>query len=292
MSSIKNSEILFLYDAKMSNPNGDMDDENKPRMDKHTKTNLVSDVRLKRYVRDYLYDFKGEDIWLIQTDESKDAKERWKEIGENVEDAKNLIDVRLFGAVFTDANAGTLTGPIQFNWGYSLNRVELIKSNTITSHFKTSGDSDSKGGAGIGKDHRVKYSLLAFAGSINSKNAEKTGLTQEDMSLFDEAMIKSIPLNRTRSKIGQSPRLYLRAELDEDAFLNDLRDLISLEEEELEGIDEARIEVKELIEYLKENKSSIQKFKFWKDKKLVTVMDGKECSLKKELEKIGDMEDV
>ena len=54
MTTVKNnSEILFIYDAKMTNPNGDMDNENKPRMDYDTDTNLVSDVRLKRYLRDY-----------------------------------------------------------------------------------------------------------------------------------------------------------------------------------------------------------------------------------------------
>ncbi len=59
-----NSEILFIYDAKMSNPNGDMDNENKPRMDYDTSTNLVSDVRLKRYVRDYFEKACGKEILL------------------------------------------------------------------------------------------------------------------------------------------------------------------------------------------------------------------------------------
>jgi CRISPR-associated protein Csh2 len=53
-----NSEILYIYDARMCNPNGDPDDENKPRMDYNRDRNLVSDVRLKRYIRDYLMDYK------------------------------------------------------------------------------------------------------------------------------------------------------------------------------------------------------------------------------------------
>ena len=64
MTIQNNSEILFLFDAKQSNPNGDMDDENKPRMDWETETNLVSDVRLKRYIRDYLEKFKGEKLFI------------------------------------------------------------------------------------------------------------------------------------------------------------------------------------------------------------------------------------
>ena len=53
---MNNSEILFLYDAKLTNPNGDPDEENRPRMDYERGTNLVSDLRLKRYIRDYLAD--------------------------------------------------------------------------------------------------------------------------------------------------------------------------------------------------------------------------------------------
>ena len=62
---MNNSDILFIYDAKMCNPNGDPDDENKPRMDYETETNLVSDVRLKRYIRDYLED-KGMSIFVAK----------------------------------------------------------------------------------------------------------------------------------------------------------------------------------------------------------------------------------
>ena len=73
-----NSEILFLFDAKITNPNGDMDNENKPRMDLETDTNLVSDVRLKRYIRDYLENFKGEDLFI--TDKATDSKDRAKQL--------------------------------------------------------------------------------------------------------------------------------------------------------------------------------------------------------------------
>jgi len=62
----KNSEILFLYDAKMCNPNGDPDDENRPRMDYDRERCLVSDVRLKRYLRDYLEE-KGHTIYVTKS---------------------------------------------------------------------------------------------------------------------------------------------------------------------------------------------------------------------------------
>jgi len=58
---MKNKEFLFIYDAAMCNPNGDPDQENKPRMDRATRTNLVSDGRLKRYIRDYIIENRKEE---------------------------------------------------------------------------------------------------------------------------------------------------------------------------------------------------------------------------------------
>lgn len=100
-----NSEILFLYDAQMCNPNGDMDNENKPRMDYDSSINLVSDVRLKRYIRDYFEDIKNQEIFI--SNKAKDAKERNKQIKEEGKTHCDLIDVRLFGAVTTEEDRGS-----------------------------------------------------------------------------------------------------------------------------------------------------------------------------------------
>ncbi len=255
-----NSEILFIYDARQSNPNGDMDNENKPRMDWDTETNLVSDVRLKRYIRDYLKDYKNKEIFVMA--DAKDAKERKKQLDVTKKDYLDLIDIRLFGAVYAESGANThKTGPIQFNWGYSLNKVELQETKTITSSFGS--------GEGIGKDYRVVYSLLAFNGSINANLAEQTKLTEEDLKLFDEAMVNSIPLSRTRSKIGQFPRFYLRIELKEkDFFLKDLREEIEFSEvnKKPRSIKEVKINIENLTKYLEKNKNKINKIFYWKEK--------------------------
>ena len=211
--TMNNSEMLFIYDAKMTNPNGDFDNENKPRMDYDTERNLVSDVRLKRYLRDYFETNLGEEIFVTEkAKDAKDRKEQLKKINKNYTD---LLDVRMFGAVFA-AEGGNdhLTGPIQFNWGYSLNKVQLCESSSITSSFSS--------GEGIGHDYRVKYSLIAFNGSINGSAANETKLSDDDMKIFDEAMLKAIPANRTRSKINQFPRLYMRIEMkDNQTFMKD-----------------------------------------------------------------------
>jgi CRISPR-associated protein Csh2 len=259
--AIKNSEILFLYDAKMTNPNGDLDNANKPRMDYETDTNLVSDVRLKRYIRDYLEHFENEDLFISNKYEnSKEAAEKLKKKGKEQKDCK---DVKFFGAVLADKGANThFTGPIQFNWGYSLNKVELNESKSITSSFN--------GGEGIGKDYRVKYSFIAFSGNINSKNAENLELNQEDINLFDKAMIRSIPLAKTRSKIGQTPRLYLRIELKDDkSFLKDLRDYTKLDKNEVyNSIEDIKLNLSKLKEYIEKNKEKIYKIYYFIDESL------------------------
>jgi len=258
-----NSEILFIYDAKMSNPNGDMDNENKPRMDYDTSTNLVSDVRLKRYVRDYFEKACGKEIFI--TEKAKDAKDRGKQLKAKEMQPTDLIDVRLFGAVLAQEGASDhLTGPVQFNWGYSLNPVELNETSTITSSFSS--------GEGVGKDFRVKYSVIGFSGGINANTAEHTQLANEDVAEFDQAMIKAIPFCRTRSKTGQTPRLYLRVEAsDNKSVLKDLREFISLEyhvenEYALRDIHGFSLKINKLVDYLANMK--IDKLHFWKDDSL------------------------
>jgi CRISPR-associated protein Csh2 len=258
----QNSEILFIYDAKMSNPNGDMDNENKPRMDYDTDTNLVSDVRLKRYIRDYFEKQLGEEIFITQN--AKDAKDRAKQF-KTGQTHKDLIDCRLFGAVFAETGTAThLNGPVQFNWGYSLNKVELSESPTITSSFSS--------GEGVGKDFRVKYSVIAFNGSINANTAKGTGLSDKDIELFDQAMINAIPFCRTRSKIGQMPRIYLRVELlDENFFLKDLRELIKLspnngeDEFKIRGVKDYSVDMIDLADYLAQSQNRIKGIHYWKD---------------------------
>ncbi len=260
-----NSEILFIYDAKMTNPNGDMDNENKPRMDYDTSTNLVSDVRLKRYLRDYFEKQLGESIFI--TENAKDAKDRGSQLKKKGKSHKDLIDCRMFGAVFAETGGSDhLTGPIQFNWGYSLNKVELSDSTTITSSFSS--------GEGVGKDYRVKYSIIAFSGGINAKTAQGTELSEDDVKIFDKAMIYAIPFCRTRSKIGQTPRLYLRVELTDDkTFLKDLREYLSLkanEEYKLRNIGEFTLDMTKLVTYLEEYYNKIKDIHFWKDDNLQT----------------------
>lgn len=291
---MNNNEILFLYDAKLANPNGDPDEENRPRMDYERSLNLVSDLRLKRYIRDYLQD-KGHDIFVRKIEgKAVTAESRVKELKDFTEDTilKELIDVRLFGATMpVKGDNKTFIGPVQFNWGYSLNKVELVEA-SITSHFATN-DKASQGT--IGKDYRVKYSLIAFSGVVSGNRAEKTKLTEADLSLLDEAMKHAIPNLATRSKIGQYPRLYLRVEYkDSETILGDLRDYIKFEakDENVRDVKECSLEITELVSKLKSNKDKIDRIIYFADASLLIKVDGTVSELSEALNNFNLIEVV
>lgn len=293
----QNSEILFIYDAKMCNPNGDPDDENRPRMDTDRERNLVSDVRLKRYIRDYLQD-KGYIVYVTKAEGVVIAGERLKRVlGKEEQPSREdlptllekLIDVRLFGATMPvkgerrgEGEAINLTGPVQFNWGYSLNRVQLVESNTISSQFA------SEGGARqgtFGKDYRVYYSLIAFHGIVSARRVEamakiagensKAVTSEEDLALLDEAMLKAIPLQATRSKIGQYPRLYVRFVFNDfEAFMGDIREDLKVEpDRDLRSVRDFVLEIGGMKDRILGVKDRIAKVLVWQDKELSTVVD-------------------
>ncbi|NLX77881.1 MAG: type I-B CRISPR-associated protein Cas7/Csh2 [Clostridiaceae bacterium] len=285
---MNNSAILYLYDAKLCNPNGDPDEENRPRMDYEREINLVSDLRLKRYIRDYLLQ-KGYELYVQKVDNaSVTSEQRISSIDDKGDIAKAakeaFIDIRLFGATITKKNDNhSITGAVQFNWGYSLNPVKLLES-SITSHFST----DAKNLQGtIGKDYRVQYSLIAFSGIVSGKRAEETGLKKEDLDLMDEAMVKAIPLLATRSKIGQEPRLYMRFELkDSETVLKDLRNYIEIRKGEeiddirdIRSISEYSLEIGALADYINSQASKIKNVLYFYDNDLNITIGGERKSV-------------
>lgn len=300
----QNGEILFLYDARMCNPNGDPDDENRPRMDPEQERNLVSDVRLKRYIRDYLQD-RGETIYVtkvIKAEGLGNATDRLKEVLEKEKPGKadlpvlleKLVDVRLFGATMPikgerrgEGEAVNLTGPVQFNWGYSLNRVQLVESNTISSQFAS--EAGARQGT-FGKDFRLYYSLIAFHGIVSARRAEamaglegntaRVATREGDLELLDEAMLKAIPLLATRSKIGQYPRLYARFVFaDADTFMGDMRDDLRAEPDHgLRSVKDLTLEIGSLRERLGRVSSRIATVYVWQDAELVTTVSSQQVA--------------
>lgn len=295
--SISDSDILYLYDAKLANPNGDPDEENKPRMDDATGRNLVSDVRLKRYLRDYWFktlypeNSEGCDIWVRRTDDenSNDAKGRMKGLlnsykkksGKEVKEKDaskheefkawlldTLLDVRLFGATMPmDKASLTFTGPVQFAWGHSLHRVEINPSATITSQFSGRVEEGKGDYSTFGKDWRVLYSLIGFYGIVTRHRARHTRLTENDIDILDQGMLRAIPSEATsRSKIGQVPRLYLRLEYNENinARLGDLRGYVKpigkdgKVEDLIRDISDYTLDVSKLVKRIESQQANIK----------------------------------
>ena len=188
---------------------------------------------------------------------------------------ERLLDARLFGATIPigegEGERGgaslTLTGPVQLSWGYSLNRVEILPSATISSQFAGREQEEKGRYSTFGKDWRVKYSLLAFYGVISAWRARRTGLTERDVLLLDHSLIEALPLlATTRSKLGQTPRLYLRVQYRDDrTLLGDLRAGLRLKREEgLEGIDDVELDFTGLVRRLERAEDRIEKVVFWR----------------------------
>jgi CRISPR-associated protein Csh2 len=308
----KNSELLYLYDARLCNPNGDPDEENKPRMDYEAGRNLASDVRLKRYLRDYWLHLSEEewrklgynprpDVWVRQLEDENGAP-KWvsakqridalakafaEERGKSYTSAKQaakdsefsgwllqkLVDARLFGATIPigegEGERGaslTLTGPVQLSWGYSLNRAEIVPSSTISSQFRGREQEEEGQYGTFGKDWRIKYSLLAFYGTISAWRARRTRLTEQDVKLLDYSLLEALPLlATTRSKLGQTPRLYLRVQYKDDrTLLGDLRAGLRLKRDSgLEDLKDVELHFAGLVERLEGAKDKIEKVVFW-----------------------------
>lgn len=282
------SEILFLYDCTFSNPNGDPLDVNKPRIDEESGKNIVTDVRLKRTVRDFLYQSKKEEIFVREiADEEgiiQDAKLRAEDflyqdektikksdlkisemksiIEKNILDS--CIDVRLFGATIPiekntkEKSSITLTGPVQFKMGHSLHRVKLqyIKG---TGAFASGSDQTRKT---FREEYILPYSLIGFYGIVNENAAIHTKLTEGDVDKLLDAMWNGTKNLLSRSKAGQQPRVLVRVAYKEQCFhLGELDKLISFStdknEEEIRDIQDGTLNVDKLIEALAKNKGKI-----------------------------------
>jgi CRISPR-associated protein Csh2 len=180
---IKNrSEVIFLYDVKYANPNGDPLDGNRPRIDEDSKHCLVTDVRLKRTIRDYLYEkgYNGKeddnrDIFIRDEDgkpvTGAKRSESYKDKDEFIE---KYIDVRLFGGVSAaKGKKFNLTGPIQFGMGRTLHPV---KENFIkgTGAFATKEGAQQKT---FREEYNITYGLIGFHGIVNENAAKHTNLT-------------------------------------------------------------------------------------------------------------------
>src|SRR6266498_4146802 len=206
-TSIKNRyEFVLLYDVENGNPNGDPDAGNMPRIDPETGYGIVTDVCLKRKIRNYA-EMMGQRIYVkegtplnqnhIEAYEAVDGLAPGKKAnGAGVAKArdwmcKNFFDVRTFGAVMsTGDNCGQVRGPIQINFSRSIDPIAQQEV-TITRQTVTRIE-DAANERTMGRKHLVPYGLYRAEGYISAKLANDetkgTGFSEEDLELFWEGL--------------------------------------------------------------------------------------------------------
>lgn len=237
---VEKSEILFFYETTYSTPNGDPF-TGEQRYDEETKKILVSDVRIKRFIRDYFIAIGEYDVYVFNDRSSVEegkkisgAAARMQSLKKKYNDAdkypevyievgkgekkkkeqdalkvmQKCIDVRLFGGISTEeGDAVNLTGPVQYSLlNPSLNSVDL-RMHQNTSVFSSSTE---KSRGAIGTTTVVPYALNQIHGWINPYSALHTCLSEEDIKLMFKALWESINNANTRTKQNQNSLLLLQ----------------------------------------------------------------------------------
>lgn len=222
-------DFVYIFDVRDGNPNGDPDMDNAPRFDPETFQGLVSDVCLKRKVRDYVYALKsaggklepGYDVFVLQG-QSLESRQKLpfdrlpalkEKTGKNADResvraardwmCRNFFDVRAFGAVMstTDFNCGQVRGPAQLTFARSLDRIfsaeHAITRVAYTREEKAQGTTAQ---TEMGNKHTVAYGLFRAHGFINAHLAADTGFSQADLDVLWQALANMFDLDRSAAR--------------------------------------------------------------------------------------------
>lgn len=232
-------DFVFLFDVKDGNPNGDPDAGNLPRLDAETGDGLVTDVALKRKVRNFVGLVKGEqppfEIYikekavLNKTHERayeaigagealKGEEKKRKGGGDTVDKArewmcKNFFDVRTFGAVMsTGVNCGQVRGPIQMTFARSVEPIIALEHSITRMAVTAEADAEKQEGENrtMGRKHTVPYGLYRSHGFISAFLAKQTGFADDDLELFFTALSQMFEHDRSAARGEMSTRgLYV-----------------------------------------------------------------------------------
>lgn len=203
---IKNRyEFVVLFDVENGNPNGDPDAGNMPRIDAETCYGIITDVCLKRKIRNYVETVKNDSTgYKIYVKGEVALNDQHKEAYTSLNlpaqkdkpnpDAKkfmcdNFFDIRTFGAVMTtgEYNCGQVRGPVQLNFARSIDPI-VQSEITITRQAVTTTKDLEKKSTEMGRKHIVPYGLYRAEGYISANLAEQTGFSGEDLNLLFEAV--------------------------------------------------------------------------------------------------------
>lgn len=213
-------DFVLFFDVKDGNPNGDPDAGNLPRIDPETGHGLVTDVCLKRKVRNYVQleknDKKGYDIFIKEKailnnliDEAHEQKEvKDKEKGDKTGAARDYMcatffDVRTFGAVMsTGKNAGQVRGPVQLTFARSIDQIVTLEHSITRMAVATPAEAEKQQGDNrtMGRKYTVPYALYRCHGFISAPLADKTGFSDADLALFWDALMNMFEHDRSAAR--------------------------------------------------------------------------------------------
>ena len=227
----KRYDFVYLFDCQDGNPNGDPDFDNTPRFDPETFQGLVSDVCLKRKLRDYASVAKaaqpGYEIFVTSgTALESQQKKSYEHLGMKQEKdnhdqirkargwmVENFFDVRAFGAVMStkEFNCGQVRGPVQLTFARSLDRI-FSTEHCITrvAYTKEEKRQSTTASTEMGRKHTLAYGLYRTHGFINANFAAQTGFNEEDLALLWKALGNLFDLDRSAARGLMSARgLYV-----------------------------------------------------------------------------------
>lgn len=242
----KRYDFVYLFDCQDGNPNGDPDFDNSPRFDPETFQGLVSDVCLKRKIRDYVAAAKGDEsgysIFVTSGQSLEKQQEKpylklemrpEKNNRGQIEKARewmcaNFYDIRAFGAVMstTDFNCGQVRGPVQITFARSIDRVFTSEHGiTRVAYTREKKRLETSANTDMGRKHTVAYGLYRTHGFVNAMFARQTGFTETDLALLWKALGNLFEMDRSaarglmsarglyvfehESALGEAPALHL-----------------------------------------------------------------------------------
>lgn len=220
-------DFVYLFDCKDGNPNGDPDAANSPRVDPQDMHGLVSDVCLKRKIRNFVQLAKaatpGFDIFIQQGAVLNDRIQKAHEdLGHQIEGKKGAtrdqvrdartemcrryFDVRTFGAVMsTGANAGQVRGPVQLSFSRSIDPVLPLDLSITRMAVAEAKDADSPNQT-MGRKNLIPYGLFRCHGFISAHLARETGFSGEDLDLFWQSLTQMFDHDRSASRGTMAPQ--------------------------------------------------------------------------------------
>lgn len=222
---IKNRyDFVFLFDVKDGNPNGDPDQANLPRVDAENQEGLVTDVCIKRKVRNYIgmkfadasvKEKSTHEIFIrqgnvlatiIDNAKGKEVKNRQETLCEQ------YWDIRTFGAVLSvgEKGAGTVRGPVQFTFSRSEDRIyqaeHTITRQAVTTEEEAKKQEGREYASTMGRKSTVPYGLYRMHGFVSAVDATKSGFSEDDLKMLWEALLNAFEHDRSAARGEMNPR--------------------------------------------------------------------------------------